>query len=273
MERKGHPETILGVGGQAAQIRTSLSYPAPPSTIPKTPAARAPVLPAPRRRSPPLPRRPGPSSGRSAEARGLGAGAAIRGPALCARDLGQENVAPSSPWPRPGGGGRSSRGPNGPSWVPEMLSPGQGLLAGFPRSGARWASPLPSAPPKMRERAPPRANGEVLGPEQRMRPSESPRRGGPAPGRPRLQPGSGASPEVPGAARGRGGPLAAPAQAGSARLSVAPGRPCSATHSEMSRGEAKSRFRRLVSRGALTRGQRTWPRSDPGADHLPPLGF
>lgn len=91
-----------------------------------------------------------------------------------------------------------------------MLSPGQEpRLAGFPRSGVRRASRLPSAPPQTGERAPPRANGEVLGPEQRMRPTESPRRAGPAPGGPRQKPGRGASPEVPGSARGQGGPPAA----------------------------------------------------------------
>lgn len=184
MGRKGHPETIPA--GQASQILTLLSQPAPPLTIPKTLAAQAPVFPAPRRRSPPLPRHPEPSRlpyavcGVCAEV-GWGLGAGIPGPRKCTCDLGLEKVAPRSPTPRLRGGGGGSRRPDSPFWVPETLSLRQERLAGFSRTGTRWSSSPSFCILKSEGNGPTKAKGE----EQRMRLAESPRKGRPAPGWPR----------------------------------------------------------------------------------------
>lgn len=206
----------------ARRLKCELFSPSP--RLP--PQSGRPFRPGPPSSSPAAPE-PSPSStpralerppGRSGEGGGLW------GPGFAAQEgvlmtLEGKKAAPSSPTPRPWGWGRSSRGPGDPSWVPEMLSPGQGTPSWVPSFRSEVGRP-PSfcAPhPQAGERAPPRSHGEALGREQRTRPSESARRGGPAPGGPGQKPGCGASPEVPGSARGRGGPSAARPGPGGAR--------------------------------------------------------
>lgn len=176
LERKGHPETIVaGPGGS----NPNFSLPARASLHnPKDPFGPARVLPAPRRRSPPHPRRPGPSAATRPKwggERGLGFAAReivleiLNGRKLFPVHLrsweGLERARRSPMGPR-----NAEPGTRAPSWV--LPVPGRGRPA-----------PFPNAPPKMGERAPPRANGELLEPEQRMRQTESTRQAGPAPGR------------------------------------------------------------------------------------------
>lgn len=245
-------------GGPAAQTRTFPSRPAPPSTIPKTLSARAPVLPAPQRQSPPLPRRPGPSAATRPQWGGE------RGLGFAAREIVLETLNGRKLFPvhlRSGVGRGSRRSPLGPRNAEPRAGAPSWVL---PVPGRDGPAPFPNAPPKMGERAPPRANGEVLGPKQRMRPTESTRRAGPAPGRaptgPRQKRFSGRA-----LFRSRTrGPLGGSAQAGSAPSSGAPGLLWGATQPEMSRGEGEGLISSLgfapgvaswVENGAATRPQ------------------